>query len=329
MTWQTDAGQSREILVDAALEGTRLDRVLETLLPGSGLRLRRRLIENGRVLIEGRPAPASLKLRAGQRLSLLPESAKGGTEPSSNVADNETPEGFGHEAAESTRPAARPVIRIVERTKDYAALDKPAGLHSAALAGGGGQSLEAMLPELFPGITPRLLNRLDYLTSGLVLVSLNGRAAKVFAALKPKDVVKEYMAVVNGALDEPLQLKRKLDTDDRKRTRVLGRMENDARGWTLVWPEARLAGGRTLVRVRIQAGARHQIRAHLAAANLPILGDPLYGEPGAEKETGGRLYLHHRRLEFQGFKAFRQPPWLKELKRLETARAEGAETELD
>lgn len=311
MTVQTDAGQPREFLVGADLEGERLDRALEALLPGSGLRLRRRLIEAGRVLVEGRPAPAGLKLRPGQRVSLLPDAA-----------------GDASEIEAAPRFSARQVT-IVERTKDYAALDKPAGLHSAALAGGGGHSLEALLPELFPGITPRLLNRLDFLTSGIVLASMNARAAKVFAALKPKDVVKEYLAVVQGVLAEPLQLKRKLDTDDRRRTRVLGKMENESRGWTLVWPEAALADGRTLLRVRIQAGARHQIRAHLAAANLPIVGDPLYGDPvegepgegGADAvEAGGRLYLHHRKLEFPGFRAFCQPPWLKELERIAPAR---------
>jgi len=99
-------------------------------------------------------------------------------------------------------------------------------------------------------------------------------------------------------LDEPLELKRKLDTDDRKRTRVLGKLDPEERNWTLVWPETPLAGNKTLVRVRIQAGARHQIRAHLAAANLPIVGDPLYGDmpgdmanatpgAGAEESAGG------------------------------------------
>ncbi|MGE4263345.1 MAG: pseudouridine synthase [Desulfovibrio sp.] len=297
MTAQMDAGLPREFLVDAALDGARLDRALEPLLPGSGLRLRRRLLETGRVLVEGRAAPAGLKVRAGQRVTLLPDAAN-------NLELAQEPQ------------AQQPLtaVRIVVRTRDYAALDKPAGLHSAALAGGGGLSLEAMLPELFPGLTPRLLNRLDFLTSGLVLASMNARAAKVFAALKPKDVVKEYLAVVEGVLDEALVLKRKLDTDDRKRTRVLGKMENDARGWTLVWPEAALTGGRTLVRVRIQAGARHQIRAHLAAANLPIVGDPLYGAPVAS--LTGRLYLHHRRLEFLDFKAFCPPPWLRELEKI-------------
>lgn len=317
MTMQTDAGKPREFMADVQVEGERLDRALERLLPGSGLRLRRRLIETGRVLVEGRPAPAGLKLREGQRVSLLPEQ-----NPGPGVGAGLAPADARSAApAEAVGAAAKPApaVRIVVKTREFAALDKPAGLHSAALAGGGGASLEALLPELFPGINPRLLNRLDFLTSGLVLASMTSRAAKLFAALKPKDVVKEYMAVVEGELDEALVLKRKLDIDDRKRTRVLGKMENEARGWTMVWPESSLAGGRTLVRVRIQAGARHQIRAHLAAANLPIVGDPLYGDP--EAITDGRLFLHHRRLEFLDFKAFCPPPWLKELERLAPAKA--------
>lgn len=281
----------REFLVDQDTEGQRLDRMLEPFLPGFGLRQRRRLIETGRVLVEDRPAPASLKMRLGQRVRLLPEES----------------------------PQEAPVkIRVVVRAQEFAAVNKPAGLHSAALAGGGGQSLEALLPELFPERAPRLLNRLDFLTSGLVLVGLNAHAAKVFAALKPATVVKEYLAVVQGELTEELQLKRALDADDRKRTRVLGRLDPEPRSWTLVWPESALAGGRTLVRVRIQSGARHQIRAHLAAADLPIVGDPLYGEA----EAGERLFLHHRYMEFQGFSARCEPGWLGELVRKGTQKVQ-------
>jgi len=286
MSKQTDAGQPREFIVDADLEGTRLDRVLEQLLPGSGLRLRRRLIETDRVLVEGRPAPASLKMRTGQKVTLLPEE----------------------------RAEAAPVkVRIIASTAEYVALEKPAGLHSASLAGGSGPSLEAMLPQLVPGKTPRLLNRLDFLTTGIVLAALNVRAAKVFNALPSKDIVKEYLAVVQGQLTEHLQLRRMLDTDDRKRTRVLGRMDAEEGNWTLVWPMKPLAGDRTLVRVRIQSGARHQIRAHLAAADLPIVGDALYGV-----DSGGQLFLHHKLLEFPGFKAVSQPPWLNGLDRVKT-----------
>jgi 23S rRNA pseudouridine1911/1915/1917 synthase len=281
----TDAGTPREFEVATEQEGLRLDKALEALLPGAGLRQRRRLIEGGRVLVGGRPAPAGLKLRLGQRLTILPE------------------------AAEAQARHDAPAVTIVAATADYAALYKPAGLHSATLAGGGGQSLEALLPGLFPRKNPRLLNRLDLLTTGLVLAALNTRAAKVFAAIPAKDMLKEYLAVVEGVLTEPLTLKRTLDTEDRKRTRVLGKLDSAAANWTLVFPHKALAGGRTLVRARIQSGARHQIRAHLAAADLPIVGDPLYGSG-----EGAVLFLHHARLEFPGFKARCDPHWLRGLR---------------
>ena len=265
--------------IDEARHGQRLDKALEQLLPGSGLRLRRRLIESGRVHVEGRPATPGLKVRQGQRLDLLPDEV-------------------------SAKPL--PKIRIVKRTMSFAALLKPAGMHSAAIAGLSEPCVEALLPGLFPDVQPVLLNRLDNLTSGLLLVALKPTARKDYAALDAMKVVKEYVAIVVGQLDEPLELRRSLDSDDRRRTRVLAKLDPERRNWTFVWPEAELPGGLTRVRVQIHAGARHQIRAHLAAAMLPILGDPLYGEDNA---SAARLYLHHRRIAFPRFEAEAPEDW--------------------
>ncbi len=289
MRMQNTDDPKRSLDVDETLAGSRLDYALTALLPEAGLRQRKRLIEAGRVLVDGRPAPAALKLRAGQRIELC---------------------------APAPVPEAVAALPLLAKKSGFAALDKPAGLHSAALAGGGGASAEAQLAAMFPGSNARLLNRLDFLTSGILLVALTAKAAKVYAGLEALDVTKEYLAVVQGELTEPLTLKRRLDTDDRRRTRVLGKLEPEQRLWTKVWPVAVLDGSRTLVRVRIHAGARHQIRAHLAAAGLPIVGDPLYGE-GA----GDRLYLHHSLLEFPGFRAESALPWLAGLPRSVPAEA--------
>lgn len=265
--------------VDAKRHGQRLDKALEQLLPDSGLRLRRRLIELGRVLVQGRPAAPGLKVLQGQRLDLLP----------GDVSDKPLPK-----------------IPIVKRTMSFAALLKPAGMHSSAISGRNEPCVEALLPGLFPDAQPVLLNRLDFLTSGLLLVALKPTAVKDYMALDALKVVKEYVAIVVGELTEPLELRRSLDSDDRKRTRVLARLDPERRNWTFVWPEAQLAGGLTQVRVQIYTGARHQIRAHLAAAWLPILGDPLYGEGNA---AAARLYLHHRRIAFPRFEAEAPENW--------------------
>lgn len=276
---QKDANASQSIIVDQARHGQRLDRFLEQLVPDGGLRLRRRLVESGRVLVQGRPATSGLKLLQGQRIELLPGEVSG--EP-------------------------MPRLRIVKRTMSFAALLKPTGLHSAAICGRSEPCVEALLPELFPDSQPMLLNRLDYLTSGLLLVALKPTAVQDYMAMDAMKVVKEYVAVVVGQLTEPLELQRALDSDDRKRTRVLPRLDPVRKNWTLVWPEAELPGGLTQVRVQIFTGARHQIRAHLAAAFLPILGDPLYGEGNAQ---AARLYLHHRRIAFPRFEAEAAPDW--------------------
>lgn len=274
---------AQSALVDARTSGQRLDKALERLLPESGLRLRRRLIEAGRVLVQGRPGAPGLKVLEGQRIDLLPGEASA---------------------------APLPKIRIVKRTLSFAAVLKPAGMHSAAISGRTEPCVEALLPGLFPEAQPVLLNRLDYLTSGLLLVALKPTAVKDYHALDALKVVKEYVAVVVGELTEPLELQRGLDADDRKRTRVLPRLDPERRNWTFVWPEAVLPGGPsgplTRVRVQIYTGARHQIRAHLAAAYLPILGDPLYGEGNAE---AARLYLHHRRIAFPRFEAEAPVDW--------------------
>jgi len=269
--------------VDAANHGERADKAVQLLLPGASLRRRRRLFQTHTVRVNGRPIGAGQKVFEDQTLTAEPLEV-----PTSDV------------------PVQKLVI--VKQTPAYAAVLKPAGLHSAAIAGVPGPSVQAMLPTLFPGTSARLLNRLDALTSGLVLVAMNDKAARAFAALDSKLVRKEYLAVVHGELHEELMLRFQLDTDDRKRTRVVPKMLQDPRDFTRVRPIKSLAGGLTLLRVNITEGARHQIRAHLAFAGLPILGDPLYGDA---EDGAPRMYLHHTLLDFPGFRADAPVDWPK------------------
>lgn len=297
----------KNIEISGAQAGQRLDHALVFLLsalglPELGLRARRRLAEAGRALVDGEPRGPAYKVRAGQRLELLPE---------------------GEEAV----PAPAPQLRISARQGGYAALCKPAGLHSAALAGWSGPSVEAALPELFPGERPELLNRLDLGTSGLLLVGFSPAAREHFRSLEAAaQVEKEYRAVALGEV-AGCTLKNRLDTADRKRTRILAEPDPDPARWTHVAPLGAYArhggdgGGHaatgagvgaeeplTLLRVEIKRGARHQIRAHLAGAGHPLLGDALYGGPAAE-----RLYLQHVRIRFMTqaglFEAEMEPDW--------------------
>ncbi|WP_319466510.1 RluA family pseudouridine synthase [uncultured Pseudodesulfovibrio sp.] len=267
--------------VSAEFDGSRLDRFMVEIMPESGLRLRRRLCDEGRVLVDGKSRKPGYKLRSGQEIII-------GKERHS----------MSHEQMG---------LRIVEQAGDFAAVYKPGGVHSASIEGKGGDCVEDVLADLFPGTKPHLLNRLDYLTSGLLLVALNADAVDQYHVLEDRgDIRKFYLADVKGRLDGMVTVRNALDTDNRKKTRVLDEDHPDERRWTDVDAVSHDRDNDTsLVRCLIMKGARHQIRAHLASLGHPILGDPLYGD-GSE---GDCLRLHHERIEMPGFTASVACPW--------------------
>ncbi|WP_285907864.1 RluA family pseudouridine synthase [Pseudodesulfovibrio pelocollis] len=281
-----------EYTIDQSLAGARLDRAVARLVPDSGLRLRRRLCEAGRVAVDGRARGPGYKVRPGQIIALL-----------ASESNNQ----------ENTMPDDQSGIRVIEGTPMLAAVYKPGGLHSASVAGKPGASVEGALSGLFPDAEPVLLNRLDFLTSGLLLVAMTPAGAEAYRAAEDAGGVRKfYLAQVHGRLDGMTTVRRRLDTDDRPTTRVLDEDDPDPRRWTDVTAMAHdHAADTTLVRCLIMKGARHQIRAHLASLGHPIVGDPLYGEPVGDESgaSGPVMFLHHQRVELPGFEAQVEPPW--------------------
>jgi len=266
--------KSEKHVVSPGGEGYRLDKALHAFLPDTGLRLRRRLCDDGRVLVDGRPQRPGYKVRQGQEVEVV-----GGLSVLS-------PESLG--------------LKLVARGETFATVFKPGEVHSAAIAGRDEPSVEAVLPELIPDERPLLLNRLDNLTSGLLLVGLGRDARKLYQEFEDRGRIKKfYLARVAGRLDGTVTVRSRLDSDDRKKTRVLAGDDTDDRRWTVVTSLAHDHGQDTsLVRCLILKGARHQIRAHLSSIGHPIIGDPLYGAGESDM-----LFLHHYRIELPGFSA--------------------------
>ena len=304
---------------DANMEGQRLDYALSLLLPQMGLRGRKRCIDSGLVVVNGRACTAAQRLRKGDVVELVEIPSRSAIPALSGQAGVPVAQACG---AGLTGGQEQP--RFVCRQGELCFFYKPEGLHTAALTGSTAPSLEGMLPQLLAGqsdpaafaaagagqaagqslgqggiCVPQLLQRLDRGTSGIVCAALTPEAAQDFRQAEAAGrCEKRYVALLAGRLEEYYTVRLALRTDKRSKTRVLDCDAGRSR-WTEFLPLHYFDGaelnlpaltedsqfhrvGLTLAGCRIRRGARHQIRAHAAAFGHPLWNDPLYGDGDPE-----------------------------------------------
>ena len=196
-------------------------------------------------------------------------------------------------------------IPILTRDDHYVVLDKPAGL-AVHPGRAGGPSVE----DAFPALSrrkdgPWLAHRLDTDTSGCLVVALRKAALiAVQAEFAAGRAEKTYWAVVQG---EPRDEHGEIDARLAKHTKGRAwKMMVDPAGQAAVtgWRVLGREDGRAWLELVPRTGRTHQIRAHCAALGWPILGDAIYGLPGA------RLHLLARavRIPAVGIAAVAPPP---------------------
>jgi 23S rRNA pseudouridine1911/1915/1917 synthase len=262
---------------DAA--GRRLDSFLAELPEIGSRAVAERLLGTGGVLVDGRSRLKSHKLAGGEELEFEPPPA-----PKSTLEP---------EAMDLSVPYEDEHLLIV---------DKPAGLVVHPAPGHAqGTLVHGLLAYDVEGgdepERPGIVHRLDRDTSGLMVVARSPEAHRRLQALvQQRDVTREYLALVvgrprsqRGTIEAPIgrdrrdAMRHSLDTDTPREAVTHFEVEE-------------LLPRHALLRVRLETGRTHQIRVHLAAVDLPVAGDPLYGRAG---ELGlERQFLHAARLAF-------------------------------
>ncbi|MGD9611510.1 MAG: pseudouridine synthase [Kiritimatiellia bacterium] len=197
-------------------------------------------------------------------------------------------------APATPRGESAPRLDVLNADRDLIAIAKPAGLLAVGAAGETRQHALALLRNQLSrrGAEVRLwpVHRIDRDTSGVLLFATS-RDMREAVMARWDEAEKTYWAIVegvpsppHGTIDQPLRL-------DDAEYRVHVGPHPAAKPAVSHYETERTAGGRSLVRVRLETGRQHQIRAHLAWLGCPVVGDPRYGT------AGPRLGLHALRLE--------------------------------
>jgi 23S rRNA pseudouridine1911/1915/1917 synthase len=267
------------VAVPPAAAGERLDRFLAGVDEIGSRTAAERLLGERRVLVDGSARGKSYRLEGGEQLEVeVPERRESSLEPE-----------------ELDLPIAYDDEHLL-------VVDKPAGLVVHPSAGHrSGTLVHGLLGRKIAGgdeaERPGIVHRLDRDTSGLLVVARSDEAhRKLQQLLRKRELEREYLALVRG---RPRSRAGRIEA-------AIGRDRGDATRISLDTDTPReavtnfelveLLPSHALLRVRLETGRTHQIRVHLAAIELPVSGDPVYGVAG---DLGlERQFLHSARLAF-------------------------------
>jgi 23S rRNA pseudouridine955/2504/2580 synthase len=264
--------------------GRRLDRILRKALPDYPLSLIHRLLRQGLVLVDGKPAKPQDHVPQGVQITI-----PGG--PPERALSQST-----------DRRSPPPAINILWQGSGLLVINKPAGIAVHGLDSLDTQVQRYYAAQVSPheeaslSFRPGPLHRLDKPTSGAIVFSTNLAGAQRFSALlREGKISKFYLAIVEGHLE-----KAEIWQDQLPR-----KTQGTSLAITSVSPLAVSAGNDkySLILAQIHTGKTHQIRAQAAAHGHPLVGDIKYGGHISSGNLSGQgrfretFFLHAWKIE--------------------------------
>ncbi len=242
-------------VVEAECDGWRLDRFLQKRIPRLS-RVRVQRVIRGECWVDERACRPSTPVLPGQIVRFIRPAP--------------------------IEPDVPRELPILYTDPSFYVLDKPAGIAMHPTAKFHYATVTAVMRERFPGERLEICHRLDLETSGALVVARTHEATvSLKRAFARRKVEKRYLAVAHvrrevpdeGVIDLPMNLEPRGIT--RVRMAVLGEEEGGLPSRTRYRVLER-AGAHALVECAPETGRQHQIRVHLDAIGLPIVGDKLY-----------------------------------------------------
>ncbi|HIS91592.1 MAG TPA: RluA family pseudouridine synthase [Candidatus Alectryocaccomicrobium excrementavium] len=285
----------REWTVGPEAGGKRLDRYLAARLGGVPAGALQKFLRLGKIKRNGRRANAGDRLCAGDALQLY--------------LDDDC-----FEAAPPRRPDPllsrfRPHLAVLYEDSALLLIDKKPGMLVHPDASEKVNTLVTHVraylyqkgeydPE--SGFAPAPCNRIDRFTGGIVIFAKTKDALlAVDALIRARKLRKFYHCIVRGALRPPEGVLKNFLLKGEKRVRVLDRPEKGAQAAETRYRTLDARGGMSLVECELITGRTHQIRAQMAHAGHPLLGDGQYGDAAWNRAMGrGSQALYAIRLEF-------------------------------
>ncbi len=267
------------VTVGPAEAGRRVDAVVGGVDAVGSRAEAQRLIDAGRVLVDGRPVPKRHLLAEGQALEVRPMAP-----PPSELVPEEVP------------------MTVRYEDEHLLVVDKPAGVVTHPGAGHqGGTLVHGLLAHAIAGgadpTRPGIVHRLDRDTSGLLVVARSERAhRRLQRMLRDRLVARHYLTLVHGVPPPALTVDRPIGRDRGVRTRMAVDVAEGRPAVThlrLLEDLGRVA----LLEARLETGRTHQIRVHLESVGHPVVGDRVYGRREATLGLD-RQFLHAARLAF-------------------------------
>ena len=263
--------------------GIRLDKYLTEKLPDYSRSYIQKLLEDGQILVNGRPSKSNYKLRNGDLITVtIPEAEPLDVEPEDIPLD------------------------IVYEDSDVIVINKPKGMVVHPAPGHiHGTMVNALLYHCKDSLSsingimrPGIVHRIDMDTTGLLVACKNDTAHRIMSdKFKIHDIHRVYTAIVynhfqneSGTIDKPIARHK----TERKKMAIDPNGRRAVTHYTVI---ENLKQNFSLINCELETGRTHQIRVHMSSINHPLLGDSVYGPKQKPFQTQGQV-LHAGVLGF-------------------------------